>query len=50
MIQIPDAPWVRNPEKYADMYYGQCYITNDDEDDNDGIFCDEPDDNPVEVI
>lgn len=25
VIQIPDAPWVRDPERYADDYYGGCY-------------------------
>lgn len=24
MYQIPDAPWIRNPEKYAEEYYGIC--------------------------
>lgn len=31
MIQIPDAPWVRDPESYADDYYGGAY--EDDEED-----------------
>lgn len=22
MMQIPDAPWVRDPEAYSDEYYG----------------------------
>lgn len=22
MMQIPDAPWVQNPEPYIDQYYG----------------------------
>lgn len=32
MIQIPDAPWVQDPERYADDYYGGCYESDDDED------------------
>ena len=31
MYQIPDAPWVRNPERYADDYYYGCYEADDDE-------------------
>ena len=33
MYQIPDAPWVRNPERYADRYYGGCYCYDDDDED-----------------
>lgn len=37
MMQIPDAPWVRDPERYADSYYYGCYCDDDeDEDDDDG--------------
>lgn len=25
MIQIPDAPWVSDPESYADDYYYGCF-------------------------
>lgn len=35
MYLIPDAPWVRNPEKYMDDYY----YTHDEEDDE---YYDEP--------
>lgn len=28
MIPIPDAPWVRDPERYSDEYYGES--DNDD--------------------
>lgn len=31
MIQIPDAPWVRDPESYADDYYGGSVYENDEE-------------------
>ena len=31
MVQIPDAPWVRDPESYADEYYSGCYETEEDE-------------------
>lgn len=33
MYQIPDAPWVRDPETYADRYYGGCYCYDDDDED-----------------
>lgn len=32
MLQVPDAPWVRNPEYYADLYYGGCYESEDEDD------------------
>lgn len=32
MIQIPDAPWVRDPERYADEYYYGCYSDEEEED------------------
>lgn len=35
MLQIPDAPWVRDPERYADEYYGGCYMDEEDEDGDD---------------
>lgn len=31
MTPIPDAPWVRNPERYADEYYYGCYEADDEE-------------------
>ncbi len=33
MENIPDAPWVRDPETYADAYYYGCYLEDDDEED-----------------
>ena len=31
MVQIPDAPWIRNPEPYRDAYYGaDCGDYDDD--------------------
>lgn len=33
MIQIPDAPWIRNPEPYHDAYYYQDTYDGYDEDD-----------------
>lgn len=31
MRDLPDAPWIRDPERYADAYY---YRTNDEEDED----------------
>ena len=36
MLQIPDSPWVCDPERYADEYYGGCYC----EDEEDGEWDD----------
>ncbi len=33
---LPDAPWVRYAEQYADDYYGGCYTDDDEEDDFEG--------------
>lgn len=30
MIQIPDAPWVRDPESHADDYYGGVYESEEE--------------------
>ena len=38
MVQIPDAPWVQNPEKSADEYY-HLYLTDEEEEELD----DDPD-------
>lgn len=38
MWQIPDAPWVRDPERYADEYYGGCYSEEDEDEDDDAHF------------
>ena len=35
MYQIPDAPWVRDPERFADDYYGGCYVDGEEEEDGD---------------
>ena len=36
MIQIADAPWVRDPERYADEYWkAYCDGDEDEEDDDD---------------
>ena len=35
MQQIDDAPWVRNPEKYADDYYYGCYCDDEEDEDDD---------------
>ena len=31
MMQIPDAPWVQDPERYAAEYYGGCYEEGEDD-------------------
>ena len=31
MLQIPDAPWIADPERYADDYYGGCYEMEEEE-------------------
>lgn len=36
MIQIPDAPWARDPERYEAMYYGWDNHTDDEEEDDEG--------------
>lgn len=33
MMSIPDAPWVRDPERYSDEYYGES--DNDDNNEED---------------
>ena len=33
MQQIPDAPWVRDPERYANEYYYGCYEEEEEESD-----------------
>lgn len=39
MIGIADAPWIRDPEAYADDYYGGCYEDEDwEEADEDSVF------------
>lgn len=30
MTQIPDAPWVRDPERYSEEYYGMEATDDDD--------------------
>lgn len=39
MQQIPDAPWIRDPERYADDFYGGVYaeieIEEEEDDDDD---------------
>lgn len=30
MMNIPDAPWVQDPERYASDYYGGCYEGEDE--------------------
>lgn len=35
MLQIPDAPWIADPERYADEYYGGCYTDELEEEEND---------------
>lgn len=34
MQQIPDAPWVRDPERYADEYYYGCYEKEEERDES----------------
>lgn len=31
MYNIPDAPWVRDPETYANIWYGGSIYIDDDE-------------------
>ena len=31
MIQIPDAPWIQNPEPYIEEYYGKPVFENEEE-------------------
>lgn len=33
MYGIPDAPWIRDPERYEAMYYGWSDSYDDDEED-----------------
>ena len=36
MVSIPDAPWIRDPERYRDEYYGwEPEDEEEDEDDDD---------------
>ena len=35
MKQIPDAPWIRDPERYQEMYYGKPVMMPDGEEDED---------------
>ena len=35
MTQIPDAPWIRDPEPYRNDYYGGCYEEDEDDERDD---------------
>lgn len=34
MIQIPDAPWIQNPEPYIEEYYGKPVYEEEEDDDD----------------
>lgn len=36
MEQIPDAPWIRDPEPYITEYYGKRLFLSDAEEEEDG--------------
>lgn len=38
MENIPDAPWIRDPEPYITEYYGKpVYLDDDEEEDDDDL-------------
>lgn len=48
MLNIPDAPWIRDPEPYIDEYYGgPVYL--DDEEEEDERASDEDEEIPGEA-
>ena len=37
MENIPDAPWIRDPEPYITEYYGKTVFLDDDEEEDDEV-------------